>query len=74
MIVWPDGIMYDEFRMQYLSYILYTSVLQFMQFYYQRGTLYRLRALGERYEMDVTMQGSRAVSNTVPQFWPLPQR
>jgi len=57
MIVWPDGIMYDEFRMQYLSYILYTSFLQFLQFYYQQGVLYRLRALGERYDMDVTIQG-----------------
>lgn len=57
MIVWPDGVLYDEFRMQYLSYILYTSFLQFLQFYYQQGVLYRLRALGERYDMDVTIQG-----------------
>ena len=58
MIVWPDGLMYDEFRMQYLGYILYTSFLQFLQFYYQQGVLYRLRALGERYDMDVTIQGT----------------
>lgn len=49
--------MYNEFRVQYLSYILYTSFLQFLQFYYQQGVLYRLRALGERYDMDVTIQG-----------------
>ena len=53
----PDGLMYDEFRTQYLAYILYTSFLQFLQFYYQQGVLYRLRALGERYDMDVTIQG-----------------
>lgn len=57
MIVWPDGPLYNEFRLQYLSYILYTNFLQFLQFYYQQGVLYRLRALGERYDMDVTIQG-----------------
>ncbi len=49
--------MYNKFRLQFLSYICYTSFLQFLQYYYQHGCLYRLRALGERYEMDITIQG-----------------
>lgn len=53
----PDGLMYNLFRVQFLSYICYTSFLQFLQFYYQHGCLYRLRALGERYDMDITIQG-----------------
>jgi len=53
----PDGLMYNKFRVQFLSYILYSSFLQFLQYYYQHGCLYRLRALGERYDMDITIQG-----------------
>ena len=53
----PDGLMYNKFRVQFLSYILYSSFLQFLQYYYQYGCLYRLRALGERYDMDITIQG-----------------
>lgn len=49
--------MYDLFRTQFLWYNCYTTVLQFLQFYYQQGCLYRLRALGERYDMDITIQG-----------------
>lgn len=53
----PDGLMYNKFRVQFMFYIAYTSFLQFLQFYYQHGCLYRLRALGERYDMDITIQG-----------------
>lgn len=53
----PDGLMYNLFRLQFFSYICYISILQFLQFYYQHGCLYRLRALGERYDMDITIQG-----------------
>ncbi|RWS25020.1 transmembrane protein 120A-like protein [Leptotrombidium deliense] len=56
MIV-PDGLMYDMFRTQFVLYTAYTSILQFLQFYYQQGCLYRLRTLGERYDMDVTLSG-----------------
>lgn len=57
IIVWPDGYMYDIFRPQFLWYIVYTSFLQFLQFHYQHSCLYRLRALGERYDMDITIHG-----------------
>lgn len=29
--------------------------IQFLQYYYQSGCLYRLRALGERHNMDLTV-------------------
>jgi len=33
------------------------GLVQFLQFRYQRGCLYRLRALGERHNMDITIEG-----------------
>ncbi|KAG9509154.1 Transmembrane protein 120B, partial [Fragariocoptes setiger] len=57
MIVWPDGPMYNEFRSQFLLYTIFTALLQCVQFYYQHSCLYRLRALGELYDMDITIQG-----------------
>lgn len=57
IILWPDGPSYAEFRRQFLLYTVYTAFLQYLQFYYQHSCLYRLRALGERYDMDVTLQG-----------------
>ena len=35
-------------------------LLQLMQYYYQSGCLYRLRALGERHDMDITV-GKRSL-------------
>ncbi|KAG2459534.1 T120A protein, partial [Polypterus senegalus] len=51
----PDGPLYQMFRNQFLSYSLYQSFVQFLQYYYQSGCLYRLRALGERHTMDLTV-------------------
>ena len=31
--------------------------VQFLQFRYQQGCLYRLKALGERHDMDITIEG-----------------
>lgn len=36
---------------------LHTGVIQYLQFAYQRGVLYRLKALGERHDMDITIEG-----------------
>uniref|UniRef100_A0A3Q2D3B0 Transmembrane protein 120Aa n=1 Tax=Cyprinodon variegatus TaxID=28743 RepID=A0A3Q2D3B0_CYPVA len=55
MLTWPDGALYQMFRNQFLSYNLYQSFVQFLQYYYQSGCLYRLRALGERHTMDLTV-------------------
>ena len=32
-------------------------MIQFLQFTYQKGVLYRLKALGERHDMDITIEG-----------------
>lgn len=32
-------------------------MVQFLQFRYQKGVLYRLKALGERHDMDITIEG-----------------
>ena len=34
-----------------------TGVIQYLQFGYQKGVLYRLKALGERHDMDITIEG-----------------
>ncbi|XP_028937532.1 ion channel TACAN [Ornithorhynchus anatinus] len=57
MLTWPDGPMYQKFRNQFLSFSMYQSFVQFLQYYYQSGCLYRLRALGERHNMDLTVEG-----------------
>ncbi|XP_036380723.1 ion channel TACAN [Megalops cyprinoides] len=57
MLTWPEGKLYQMFRNQFLNYSLYQSFVQFLQYYYQSGCLYRLRALGERHNMDLTVEG-----------------
>eukprot|EP00079_Xenopus_tropicalis_P032936 XP_017946707.1 PREDICTED: transmembrane protein 120A isoform X3 [Xenopus tropicalis] len=58
-----------------------TGFVQFLQYYYQSGCLYRLRALGERHNMDLTVEGFqswmwRGLTFLLPflffgQFWQL---
>ncbi|XP_046892030.1 ion channel TACAN-like [Hypomesus transpacificus] len=57
MLTWPDGVLYHTFRNLFLAYSLYQSFVQCLQCYYQSGCLYRLRALGERHNMDLTVEG-----------------
>ncbi|KAE8635178.1 hypothetical protein XENTR_v10002537 [Xenopus tropicalis] len=57
MLTWPDGLMYQIFRNQFLAFSIYQSCVQFLQYYYQSGCLYRLRALGERNHLDLTVEG-----------------
>ena len=38
-------------------FIFFLGVVQYLQFRYQRGVLYRLKALGERHNMDITIEG-----------------
>lgn len=35
----------------------FSGIVQYLQFRYQRGVLYRLKALGERDNMDITIEG-----------------
>ncbi|XP_035523027.1 ion channel TACAN-like isoform X1 [Morone saxatilis] len=58
MLTWPEGALYQMFRNQFLTYCQYQiGFVQFLQYYYQSGCLYRLRALGERHNMDLTVEG-----------------
>uniref|UniRef100_A0A8C2ALF9 Zgc:103681 n=1 Tax=Cyprinus carpio TaxID=7962 RepID=A0A8C2ALF9_CYPCA len=57
MLTWPDGETYQSFRNQFLAYCLYQSFVQYLQYYYQSGCLYRLKALGERHNLDLTVEG-----------------
>ena len=57
LLIWPDGYAYHMFRPQFILFSIYLSLVQLIQYYYQSGTLYRLRALGERRNMDITVEG-----------------
>lgn len=57
LLIWPVTESWNGFRDQFMWFNGYISVVQFLQFRYQRGVLYRLKALGERYNMDITIEG-----------------
>jgi len=57
LLIWPNNSVYYLFRPQFMWFNVYISLVQFLQFRYQRGCLYRLRALGERHNMDITIDG-----------------
>ena len=40
-----------------MMFNVYVAFLQYLQYVYQKGCLYRLRSLGERKEMDITIDG-----------------
>ncbi|CAI9744375.1 ion channel TACAN-like [Octopus vulgaris] len=56
-LIWPDGWSYQVFRTRYVIFIMYLSFVYVMQYYYQNGCLYRLRTLGKRHGMDITVEG-----------------
>ncbi|TRY94680.1 hypothetical protein DNTS_021582 [Danionella cerebrum] len=56
----PDGESYQSFRIQFLAYCLYQSFVEYLQYYYQSGCLYRLKALGERHNLDLTVEGFKS--------------
>ncbi|XP_065160729.1 transmembrane protein 120 homolog [Atheta coriaria] len=57
LLIWPDMITWNQFRTQFMYFNAYISVVQYLQFIYQSGVLYRLKALGERHNMDITIEG-----------------
>lgn len=57
VLIWPDTVSYHMFRQQFTWFSFYISFVQVLQYYYQRGCLYRLRALGEKQDMDVSVEG-----------------
>ncbi|XP_065055401.1 ion channel TACAN-like [Rhopilema esculentum] len=59
LLIWPESTSYQLFRLQFYYFSLYLSFVQFLQYYYQSGVLYRLRALGISTTMDTTVEGFR---------------
>ncbi|XP_075159322.1 transmembrane protein 120 homolog [Haematobia irritans] len=57
LLVWPQGEHWQMFRNQFMYFNAYISMVQYLQFGYQKGLLYRLKALGERHNMDITIEG-----------------
>ncbi|XP_028139680.1 transmembrane protein 120 homolog isoform X2 [Diabrotica virgifera virgifera] len=57
LLIWPDNDTWSLFRNQFMVFNIYISLVQYLQFRYQRGVLYRLKALGERHNMDITIEG-----------------
>ncbi|CAO1376514.1 unnamed protein product [Diamesa tonsa] len=57
LLIWPQGETWQLFRNQFMYFNVYISVIQYLQFGYQKGVLYRLKALGERHDMDITIEG-----------------
>lgn len=57
MLVWPGGPSYAAYRDQHVFFNVYVTLLQLLQYQYQKGCLYRLRSLGERNDMDITIDG-----------------
>ncbi|KOB74288.1 Uncharacterized protein OBRU01_09348 [Operophtera brumata] len=57
LLIWPQNEPWDQFRHTFMLFIAYISVVQYMQFRYQSGVLYRLKALGARHNMDITIEG-----------------
>lgn len=56
-LIWPDSDSYQSFRPNFIMFCFYTMFVQLLQYYYQKGCLYRLRALGEKEDMDTTVEG-----------------
>ncbi|XP_046396512.1 transmembrane protein 120 homolog [Ischnura elegans] len=57
LLIWPNTLAWYEFRTQFMWFNVYISLVQYLQFRYQQGVLYRLKALGERHNMDITIEG-----------------
>ncbi|KAJ8679922.1 hypothetical protein QAD02_015709 [Eretmocerus hayati] len=57
LLVWPNTGAWYAFRGQFMWFNVYISIVQYLQFRYQSGVLYRLKALGERHNMDITIEG-----------------
>merc|ERR1712012_1144756 len=45
LLVWPGGSAYSAYRGQHVAFNIYVTLLQLLQFQYQKGCLYRLRVL-----------------------------
>lgn len=57
LLIWPDNEVWWQFRKQFVWYNIYTCFITYLQFKYQRSVLYKLKALGVRHNMDITVEG-----------------
>ncbi|UJR34682.1 hypothetical protein I4U23_027459 [Adineta vaga] len=57
VLIWPSAESYQIFRQQHYLFSLYISCVQVLLYYYQRGLLYRLRALGDSDELQISIEG-----------------
>ncbi|OQV17512.1 Transmembrane protein 120-like protein [Hypsibius exemplaris] len=57
LVTWPDTVIYHAFRNQFFYFSLYLGLVQMLQYRYQHGQLYKLKALGERSSMELTVEG-----------------
>uniref|UniRef100_A0A8R1HXV9 Transmembrane protein 120 homolog n=1 Tax=Caenorhabditis japonica TaxID=281687 RepID=A0A8R1HXV9_CAEJA len=57
VLTWKDGVCYQDFRIAFLTFLLYISIVQLAQNQYQSGCLRRLHALGQGHQMDITVEG-----------------
>ncbi|KAI0980119.1 hypothetical protein GJ496_005091 [Pomphorhynchus laevis] len=57
ILMWPHSKCYHSVRKYMIILCFYLTCVQTLQFYYQQGLLYRLRALGESKQMDVNLEG-----------------
>ncbi|CAF0968704.1 unnamed protein product [Rotaria sp. Silwood1] len=57
ILIWSSTQSYKIFRQQHYIFSLYISYVQVLLYYYQRGLLYRLRALGDSDELQITIEG-----------------
>ncbi|KAL7672299.1 hypothetical protein ACOME3_007188 [Neoechinorhynchus agilis] len=55
-LIWPSSNSYEHVRSPMFMYCAYITFVQTLQFYYQKGLLYRLRALGETKPMDISLK------------------
>lgn len=56
-LTWSDGECYKDSRNLLIGLTGYVAVLQLLQNRYQTGCLRRLHSLGQRDDMDVTVEG-----------------
>ncbi|CAF1473837.1 unnamed protein product [Adineta ricciae] len=57
VLIWPSAESYQIFRQQHYVFSLYITFVQVLLYYYQRGLLYRLRALGDSDEFQISIGG-----------------
>uniref|UniRef100_A0A915PT02 Transmembrane protein 120A n=1 Tax=Setaria digitata TaxID=48799 RepID=A0A915PT02_9BILA len=56
-VTWNDGECYRSIRTHFIMFCFYLSLVQLLQCRYQTGCLRRLHALGQRYSMDISVEG-----------------